>query len=114
MKTFNIVALLLLLSLNSFAEPMRPSLEPLLGSMTSLDGVHIQVRSRGCTWKNSFVVQKERSGSVTAVTFVRIDFDPCLALFQYGTEIDYTYEELGLRPNENFIIRNPMTFSKAR
>lgn len=114
MKTFFMTLLLVLSSLNSFAEPMKPAVESLLGSMTSPGGVRIQVRSSGCTWKNSFVVHKESSGSVTLLTFVRVDFDPCLALYYYGQELSYSYEELGLQPHENFMIRNPMTFSEAR
>jgi hypothetical protein len=114
MKTLIISSLFLLTSLNSFAEPMRPTVEPLLGSMTSVDGVRIQVPTRGCTWKNSFIVQKESSGSVTTVTFIRVEFDPCLAFYYYGTALSYSYEELGLHHNEKFIISNPMTSSNAR
>jgi hypothetical protein len=114
MKTWIATALMTLLSLAAVAEPISPRPEPLMGFMTSVHGVRIQAPSGGCTSKRSFAVKKEKYGAVTMLTFLRTESDLCLALYMYGVELSYTYQELGLEQGENFIIRNPMTFSKAR
>lgn len=113
MKAILIMSLLLFSNV-SLAEPMTPMVEPLLGAVTRVEGVYIQVPSKGCTRKESFRVQKEKIGNVTSVTFIRVDYDPCLAFVLYGDIFGYSYEELGLHRGDRFIIANPMTFSTVR
>jgi len=114
MKKLIALTLISLMSSFSFAEPTSASLEPLMGVLTTENGVFIQTHSGGCTSKDSFIVKKQKEGSVTEVAFWRVQHDPCLALYFYGTILGYSYEELGLEAGENFIVRNPMTFSKVR
>lgn len=114
MKTLIIALLMMFTAPKSFADPVPPYMEPLLGTMTSLEGVHIQVRSRGCTSKDSFLVKKEKNGATMELRFIRVENDPCLALLLYGEILSYSFEELGLNLGEKFIVRNPITFSKVR
>jgi hypothetical protein len=114
MKTLLAFILVSFSSIISFADPMSPSVEPLFGVITSSNGVYIQAHSGGCTSKDSFVVKKVRVGSITEITFMRVEGDPCLALYTYGTLLNYSYEDLGLEYGTNFIVRNPLTFSKVR
>lgn len=114
MKSLTIAFLILISAASSFAENGRPSIEPLMGVMTSWSGVYIQAHSSGCTDKNSFAVKKDRSSDVTKLTFVRIEEDPCLALYVFGQVISYSFEELGLESGEKFFVTNPLVYSKAR
>jgi hypothetical protein len=114
MKTLLLTACLFLSSVAAFAEPISPRPEALLGSMITGRGLLVQTNSGGCTSKNSFVVQKEKSGLVTTLTFLRVENDLCMALFLYGVTFEYSYRELGLEAGEHFIIRNPRTFSTVR
>lgn len=81
-----------------------------MGHMVTEKGVHIQVRSGGCTEKNDFQVKIQRAeseGAPTVVSFVRINVDPCLALLPYGKILTYSFEELGLKHNDLLKIHNP-------
>lgn len=82
--------------------------EALMGHMVTPDGIHIQVRSGGCTSKRNFKVQKETRGpNQHVLTFVRTEIDPCLAFFAYGKVLTYSFEELGLQDEDHVEIVNP-------
>lgn len=114
MKSMVIAILVLFSSASSFAENGPARVEPLMGVITAWSGVYIQAHSSGCTDKSSFIVKKDRSDDVTRLTFVRVEEDPCLALYVFGKVINYSFEELGLESGEKFFVTNPLVFSKAR
>jgi hypothetical protein len=74
--------------------------------MVSFAGVHIQVRSGGCTDKKSFTVVKENLGEVQVLNFMRVSSDLCLAMLPYGTVITYSFDELGLKAEDMIQIGN--------
>ncbi len=84
-----------------------PQEEPLMGSFVSRHGVHIQVRSGGCTEKNDFRFEKQVIEGRHVLSFHRLRPDLCLALFPYGKILTFTFEELGLLHNDLYSIRNP-------
>lgn len=89
----------------SSAATFVPHAERLFGYYAHPRGIAFQVYSGGCTDKQSFRLQRE-GGENAAVTLVRIQEDPCLALLFRGTFVNFTYEELGIRPGRAFAIKN--------
>lgn len=114
MKTFLISSLIVFLSQGASALSSITYLEPLMGVMTLTDGVHIQTKSSGCTFKRSFIVKKEVNGDLIELSFVRVERDPCLAFYDYGTVLSYSFEELGLQRGDKFAIRNPVGILRVR
>lgn len=110
MKTMAFL-LVLLMANASFAQPSQA--EPLLGVMSSPQGISIQVHSGGCTRQDSFAPQLNRDNEITKVTFYRVVPDTCMAQLYYGTVLTYSFEELGLRPYEKFEVTNGLSYSKV-
>lgn len=82
------------------------NLEPLFGFLQDQEGIVIQVFSGGCTHKDDFKIQSVQSAGVIEVSLFRTSMDFCKAYFQYGTNIFFTYEELGVQRGQKFEIRN--------
>ncbi|MBC7370915.1 MAG: hypothetical protein H7326_05075 [Bdellovibrionaceae bacterium] len=109
-----IFALCLLTNLNAAnAERILPTLIPIMGIMTSSNGIHIQVASGGCTSKKNFAIRKDQTTPFVVFGIYRLADDPCLALLRSGVVLTYTYEELGLERGTDFLFQNPLAFSRA-
>lgn len=80
--------------------------EPLMGYIADFEGITLQVRSGGCTDKNSFRAQIQETLPLQ-VTFERVRQDFCEAYFPYGRPVTYTWAELGIRPGARLVITNP-------
>jgi hypothetical protein len=96
--------ILALMPLTSFAET---TLEPLMGHLSSYSGVHIQMRSGGCTWKRDIQVVHHFEHGIHQLSFVRMTDDQCLAYLPYGKVISYSFSDLGLNHGDRFEILNP-------
>lgn len=94
------IVLTLIASSSSFAA------EPLMGYIADFQGITLQVRSGGCTDKNSFRVQIQETMPLQ-VTFERVRQDFCEAYFPYGKSVQYTWAELGIPPGARLVITNP-------
>lgn len=92
-------------SVSAFAE--HQSLEPLMGHFVTQGGVQIQVPSGGCTWKKHFQVTQEFKDGVHHLAFVRLQQDPCRAYIPYGEILTFSFEELGLKAGDRFMMANP-------
>lgn len=99
-----------LITILLFASPAFASaehvLEPLMGHFTTQGGVHIQVRSGGCTSKRDFTFVREVKNGVHQVSFYRTRPDVCRAYIRYGEILTFSFEELGLKDTELFSITN--------
>lgn len=102
MKKLMLLAIFLF-SLNAMSEESE---ETLLGYVFDQSGVTIQVLTGGCTRKSDFFIEKEQSEYISFIKFYRQKRDTCLALFRYGTFINFSYEELGIKPTTRFKILN--------
>ena len=103
-----VASLLLILTTNSWAS-MQPGTEPLMGAQVFGNSVKIQVRTGGCTWKDSFIVKKSLNvrRNVAELTFVRIVPDNCEAFIPQGRVFTFSLSELRVRSLEGFVIANP-------
>lgn len=88
------------------------SVERILGVHYNSEGVTYQVASNGCTSKDSFQVTLRETSPVQVVLERQYE-DMCRAFFIYGTEITFSYTELGLTAGEQFVIANPLATAIA-
>jgi hypothetical protein len=95
---------LLVLSSVAFADQRY---EPVIGHFVTQGGVQVQVQSGGCTYKRQFTVKQELREGVHQLAFVRLQQDPCRAYIPYGEIISFSFEELGLKAGDLFMMANP-------
>ena len=108
--TTTIVILACALSTGSFAhpnDPVEPTPPPVVlqGFISNNTGFTIQVDSNGCTRKESFDLHLLESFPLQ-VHVTRKSEDQCRMYLAYGTQITYTYKELGLSSPQSFFILN--------
>lgn len=110
----NLIAILTLIAGFS-AHAIDRRIEPLLGAYIKTSSVKIQVESNGCTWKKSFVVNKQydRNSDVMQILIVRMVPDLCEGYFPEGKTLVYSFEELGLQRGQNFQIVNPLAVHRV-
>lgn len=87
--------------------------ERILGFSISEKGVIFQVPTGGCTSKDNFSIESLETLPVQ-VHLIRNKADLCKAYFPYGVKLEYTFEELGLRSGEEFLIKNEFARFRAR
>lgn len=80
--------------------------EALFGYNVTGSGISIRVFTGGCTEKNNFKLKRQTKPYGLEIEFERVSDDRCKGNFPYGIIIDYSWEELGIPPNSNFIISN--------
>ncbi len=102
----NVLLFIQLLSANAQAMKTHFSSEILGFEMVS-DGMIFIVYSGGCTSKEDFRIDILESNPVQ-VNLVRLAFDPCEAYLPLGQKIKFTWDEMGLRNEQNFFLRNPI------
>ena len=96
------------------ATPTDASIEPAgleaLYSITpSREGVVIRTASNGCTRKEDFVFYVERKGLTPTVAFARRRLDVCRSFAAAHADLAFAWSELGLPPNGEFVLLNPLT-----
>ena len=81
-------------------------LEPLYAVAAGPDGLRIAAASQGCTAKGDLTFYVERRGGKVSVAFARRHVDACKA--DGRTEIDFSWQELGLDPGVTVFLLNPL------
>lgn len=89
--------------------PRLPWKEVLKGISVKNNELTIRVPSNGCTKKEDFQIDINKG--ITGIppfilTVFRLRLDYCKAIVRGGTEITYTFEELGLEPGDSFHVTN--------
>jgi len=77
-----------------------------MGYLADFQGITIQVRSGGCTDKNSFRARIQQT-TPAQVTFERVRQDFCEAFLPYGESVQYNWAELGIPAGSRIVITNP-------
>jgi hypothetical protein len=103
MKTLLLITSLII-SLNSSIALAQRS-EVLMGMTHDRQGITFQVASGGCTSKDNFEMRILETYPAQ-LDLVKIVPDYCEAFFAYGTKVFFSYEELGLKSGDRFIISN--------
>jgi hypothetical protein len=81
--------------------------EDLYAIQANRTGVRIRVSSNGCTKKTDFRAQVARSNPAR-LTFVRRTPDRCRSFAMGSVWLDFSYQELGLRVRDEFVVTNPL------
>ncbi|OJU12367.1 MAG: hypothetical protein BGN86_15020 [Caulobacterales bacterium 68-7] len=96
------------------ATPAVASIEPagleaLYAITPGRDGVVIRTASGGCTRKEDFVFYVERRGLTPTLAFARRRLDNCRSFAAAHADLAFAWSELGLPPNGEFVLLNPLT-----
>lgn len=85
-----------------------PALETVRGARIDGDRLVVRVNSNGCTEAADFAVElTPGDDGWTDVALRRTDADLCKALVPDGTEVSWTFTELGLEPGVQARLVNP-------
>lgn len=83
-----------------------PELEP-VGVTAGREGLTVRFASRGCTVKADIVFRLDRAGGRAVLAFARRRLETC-RFGEVGTvDLDFTYQDLGLKRGERFVVANP-------
>lgn len=82
-------------------------MEELIGFGIDHSGITFQVKSGGCTKKDSFRFKFIKT-ELVQIQLVRTKVDNCEALLPFGTKINYSFEEIGLKSGQAFSIGNSL------
>lgn len=105
MKKLLVVAITMFCAL-SRAQMNAKNLETLFGLLQDQEGITVQVFSGGCTGKDNFQVSSAQVAGVIQISITRTTMDYCRAYFQYGTNLFFSYEELGVQRGQKFEVQN--------
>jgi hypothetical protein len=83
-------------------------LEPLYAAAADHEALTISVASSGCTAKADFVFYLERRGGSVSLAFARRRLDSCRSFPTGGTELSFTWAELGIAPRTPVFLLNPV------
>jgi len=88
-------------------EPAPAELEPVHKVVADRRGLTVRVTTHGCTAKADFAHFTEPKGQTTTIAFARRRLDRC---GQRAGQLDilFSYEELGLAPDEPVMVLNPL------
>jgi len=84
-------------------------LEALYAVTPGREGLTVRVASSGCTRKEDFAFYVERKGLVPTLAFGRKRLDTCRSFAAAQAELMFSWSELGLAPNGDFALLNPLT-----
>jgi len=89
--------------------PSVPRVETIYSLSFAEGYVQIQVESNGCTFKESFLVEKylDPSDNVVRLLFVRSRPDWCRAFHAEGVMVQFSKEDLGLNYADEVRVENP-------
>ncbi len=88
-------------------EELPGQIEPVHAAVIARDEAVFWVTSNGCTARDDItpVVRSSRGGTV--ITLRRIKEDRCHESRPEGTEVRWSFEELGLAPGSRLTVENP-------
>lgn len=81
--------------------------ERIKGFKSDMSGITFHVSSGGCTKKEDFTLVQKGSAPIE-LTLKRNRFDGCEAFFPFGTEIKFTWQEIGSADGFEYVITNPL------
>ena len=83
-----------------------------MGVTTGRHGLTLHMASQGCATRADVVFRLDRSSGGAVIAFARRRLETC-RLGEPGTvDLMFSYDELGLRPGERFVVANPITPSR--
>lgn len=82
-------------------------IEPVHAAAIVQDQAVFWVSSNGCTQKSDLTPFIRRAGDESIITLRRIKEDRCRESLPEGTEIRWSFEELGLAPGSRLSVDNP-------
>ena len=88
-------------------EPMPGELEPIHAAALVNNVAVFWVSSNGCTSKEDLTPVVETHGDASVITLRRISEDRCKTPLDDGFEVQWSYQELGLRPGATVSVNNP-------
>jgi hypothetical protein len=90
------------------AEEAWPELEPLLAVEAGPTGLMVRVASKGCAARGDFVFRVDRQRGKAVVAFARRRLETCRVGEAGSADLSFSYEELGLKRSERFVVANPL------
>ena len=88
-------------------EPLPGQIEPVHAAAIARDEAVFWVTSNGCTAKEDIAPMVRSSSDGPIITLRRIKEDRCRESLPEGTEIRWSFEELGLAPGSRLSVDNP-------
>jgi hypothetical protein len=88
-------------------QPMPGQLEPIHAAALVNNVAVFWVSSNGCTTKDDLTPVVETHGDASVITLRRISEDRCKTPLDDGFEVQWSYQELGLRPGATVSVNNP-------
>jgi len=92
--------------------PMGPTAEQeqeaIYSAAMGRAGLTARVNSNGCTKRSDFKVQVLEGYPAATVILTRIKPDLCRAFAAGGTDIVFSYEDMGMRPTASIVLANPL------
>lgn len=95
------------MAIGTGADPSE--LEALYAVTPARDGLTVRVASGGCTRKEDFAFYVDRKGALPSLAFGRRRLDTCRSFVAAKADLVFTWAELGLAPNAQFALLNPLT-----
>ncbi len=110
MRSLAILACSLLLTACAAASGAQtPPIEAIYGLTATKAGVTVRLASNGCTKKSDLTVAVRADPARPLLLVARKHPDPCRSFVAGHTEVTWSYEELGLKPGDVFVLANPIT-----
>lgn len=109
MKKLGLIMFTIFLTNTLFAQSQ---LARIYGVQTGFEGVTFQVPSGGCTYKKDFQIGKQQARTTRGDSILKISLihtggnDTCEAFLPYGSNISFSWQELGLSTGSLFVIEN--------
>ncbi|CAN5212215.1 hypothetical protein BH09PSE1_BH09PSE1_09340 [soil metagenome] len=94
-------------------EPMPGELEPIHAAALVNNVAVFWVSSNGCTSKDDLRPIVETRGDASVITLRRISEDRCKTPLDEGFEVQWSYQELGLKPGAAVSVNNPYQLPQA-
>ncbi len=88
-------------------QSMPGQLEPIHAAALVNNVAVFWVSSNGCTTKDDLTPVVETHGDASVITLRRISEDRCKTPLDDGFEVQWSYQELGLRPGATVSVNNP-------
>lgn len=87
--------------------PMPGELEPIHAAALVNNVAVFWVSSNGCTSKDDLQPFVQTHGNASVITLRRISEDRCKTPLDDGFEVQWSYQELGLKPGAAVSVNNP-------
>lgn len=86
---------------------MPGQIEPIHAAAITRDQAVFWVSSNGCTSKQDVTPMVQRQGGEVVITLRRLEEDRCTRPLRDGVQLQWSFDELGLRPGSSVTVRNP-------